>query len=250
MDLPQPHVIGRAEALANLSEAHLPLEVDVYGPGDAWPAVGPALLAHASGTLRSILLLGSGDAHNDASRLLRSLYDHVVTFAWLAAEPSEERLGLWRLDDLAERLKADREAAAAGEPLLDDVNRQQMQREVDAGTGQLLDLASMAFATDRFWAQRLPVFGTDGLGTFRGMYTVLFRNHSGLVHATFRGLNLVTEHLSPTRRRVLVQPPVEGRGPYGLATAVYGIGLLVASESLGWPAADDVHAVFDRYPAR
>jgi hypothetical protein len=34
--------------------------------------------------------------------------------------------------------------------------------------------------------------------------------------------------------------------PLGIATVVYGLGLSVAAETLGWPAADDVTGAFDR----
>lgn len=79
---------------------------------------------------------------------------------------------------------------------------------------------------------------------------MLFRSHSGLVHATFRGLNAVVEDLSPTRRRVLARPPLNGRGAYGMATVVHALGLLVAAQAVGWPSEADVHHVFDTYPVR
>jgi uncharacterized protein DUF5677 len=109
-------VAKRADALAALVEARLPVEDDVVGVHQAWPPVGPALFSRATGTLRSIMLLRPAGAHNDAARLLRSLYDHVVTFAWLAADLSAERLALWRPKDLVERLKADRERQKPANP--------------------------------------------------------------------------------------------------------------------------------------
>lgn len=244
-------VAKRADALAALVEMRLPMDADVVGVHQAWPLVGPALLSHATSTLRSIVLLGPAGAHTDASRLLRSLYDHVVTFAWLAADPSAERLALWRLEDLAQRLKAVREMAEAGEPILDDAARDEMQREVDAATKATTpDLAAKALAADRYWAPQVEALDGTKLGSFRGMYTVLFRSHSGLVHATFRGLNTVVEDLSPTRGRVLVRPPLDGRGAYGMATIVHGLGLLIAAKAVGWPSEADVHNVFDTYPVR
>ena len=86
-DVPVPP--ERPAALAAFVEAHLPIEGDVTGDGDVWTLVGPALLAHATGTLQSTFALAPTDSHKDASRLLRSLYDHVVTFAWLGAEPGQ-----------------------------------------------------------------------------------------------------------------------------------------------------------------
>jgi hypothetical protein len=244
MSVPGGDVIAqRADALAALVEARLPLDMDVPYGGDAWPLAGAALIAHATGTLRSIVLLSAAGAHNDAFRLLRSLYDHAVTFAWLAAQPTGERLEAWRLEDLAARLKMDREAAAAGISLLDDATREQMARDVADAKAKTPDLASKAAAVDRYWAPRVEAIDDE----FRRLYTLLFRTHSGLVHATFRGLNHVTEVVSSTRTRVLVQLPPDGRGATGMATVVYGLALLVAAQALGWPSTADVHAVFDLY---
>lgn len=208
--------------------------------------VGAGLMVHATSSLRSIIFrLRPDGAHNDAARLLRSLYDHVVTFAWLAADPVE-RLPLWRKEDLEERLKMDREFAAAGEDLLPDEVRDQMERDVGAIEGTAPDLASKAFAADRFWLPRINAMRGTGLRSLRGFYTVFFRQHSGLVHATMRGLNHVTVDLNGPRKRLVMEDPLEGsRGPYGSATVVYGIGLLVAAQSLGWPDADQVEAIFD-----
>lgn len=242
-----PSLISRAEALTALVRRRLPVDVTATGPSDAWALVANGLLAHATGTVGSIFILGRGGYHNDASRLLRSLYDHVTTFAWLAADPSAERLGTWRLKDLDTRLKADAEAQRAGEALLEDATRAQMQAELASAIVSIPDLASMAFAADRYWNDREPAIEhPNGLRSFRGLYTVLFRQHSGLVHATFRGLNHVTIDLSPTGRRVVLQAPLDGDGPYGVATVVYGLGLRVAGHSLGWPTAGDVDAAFAR----
>jgi hypothetical protein len=141
----------------------------------------------------------------------------------------------------------DREAAAAGISLLDDATREQMARDVEDAKAKTPDLASKAAAVDRYWAPRVEAIDD---GEFRRLYTLLFRTHSGLVHATFRGLNHVTEVVSSTRTRVLVQLPLEGRGASGMATVVHGLALLVAPQALGWPSTADVHGVFDLYEAR
>jgi ribosomal protein S18 acetylase RimI-like enzyme len=51
------------------------------------------------------------------------------------------------------------------------------------------------------------------------------------------------------RAGVVLEAPLEGRAsPYGMASVVYGLGLLVAARSLGWPDAGEVEAIFARYP--
>jgi hypothetical protein len=205
-------------------------------------------LALSATSLRSIVFrLGPDGAHNDASRLLRSVYDHVVTFAWLATDPPS-LLQVWRKADLQERLKMDREARSAGEQLLPDDVRDEMERSVAGIEGKAPDLASKAVIADRHWAPRIEQLQADGLRSFRGLYTIIFRQHSGLVHATFRGLNHVTVDLEPPRKRIVMKDVAPtGNGPYGMATAVYGLGLLVASEALGWPDAAEVDDIFDRF---
>jgi hypothetical protein len=88
----------------------------------------------------------------------------------------------------------------------------------------------------KHWIPRIGgALRPGSLSSFRGFYTILFREHSGLAHATMRGLNHVTDLVLPRRRVVLEAPLGESRGPYGMATTVYGIGLLVAAQALGWP---------------
>jgi hypothetical protein len=178
---------------------------------------------------------------------LRSLYDHVVTFAWLGADPPP-RLALWRKEDLEGRLKIHREFAAAGEQLIPDGEREQMERGIARLDGKAPDLASKAAMADKHWIPRIGgALRPNSLSSFRGFYTILFREHSGLVHATMRGLNHVTVDLAPPRKRVVLEAPLgESNGPYGMATVVYGVGLLVTAQALGCPDADEVEAVFAR----
>jgi hypothetical protein len=239
-------IAQRAAALAELVERRLPLEADSNGIATAWPLAGPGLLALATASLKSIFLLRPHQAHNDSSRLLRSLYDHVVTFAWLAVDPPA-RLGPWRKNDLEERLKMAREFDASDTELLPRLARAQMERDIANTEGSVPGLADMALNADKHWLPRIPDLDGTGFKSFRGLYTVLFREHSGLVHATMRGLNHVTVDLDPPRKRLVLQAPLDGsRGPYGMATVIHTLGLLVASQSLGWPEADEVRAIHTR----
>jgi hypothetical protein len=236
----------RADALAQLVEARLPLDADSNGPETAWPLVAPALLAAATGSLKSIFVLRPHEAHNDASRLLRSLYDHVVTFAWLAVDPPG-RLAPWREADLRKRLTMADEFEEVGIELLSPDARADMERDVARTEGSVPNLADMAADADEYWLPRLPDLDGTGFKSFRGLYTVLFRNHSGLVHAAMRGLNHVTIDLPRRRKRVVIQVPLgDSRGPYGMATVIHSFGLFMAEQSLGWPDANEVRAIFDR----
>jgi hypothetical protein len=240
----------RAEALAALVAERLPAEYDITGDHDAWPLVGAGLLSRATSTLRHVFDAGRGGQSIDAATLGRSLYEHILHLAWLGADPSPARLQEWRKANLMERLKADSDARTVGVPLLDDAARADMQAQVDAMTGNKLVLPNLAIAADKHWAGKLPAMGSHReLHSFKGLYAVLYRQYSGTAHPSYIGLNHVVEDVTSIRKRVVVEKPPEGRGPFGMATVVYAIGLYVAAESLGWPRAERVTAAFDRYPA-
>jgi hypothetical protein len=147
-------------------------------------------------------------------------------------------------------LKIHRGFADASELLIPDADREQMERDIARLDGKAPDLASKAALADDYWIPRIGgALRAESLNSFRGFYTILFREHSGLVHATMRGLNHVTVDLAAPRKRVVLEAPLgESRGPYGMATVVYGVGLLVAAQALGWPDADEINAIFARYP--
>jgi hypothetical protein len=62
-----------------------------------------------------------------------------------------------------------------------------MEHDIARLEGKAPDLASKA-AADKHWIPRIGgALKADSLSSFRGFYTILFRDHSGLVHATMRG---------------------------------------------------------------
>ena len=81
----------RGRNLIALVEPHLPVEVGPVGPADAWQPVGPSLISRQGGSLTSLLALRSLGGEADPLVLLRTLYEHAATFAWLAADPGEDR---------------------------------------------------------------------------------------------------------------------------------------------------------------
>jgi hypothetical protein len=195
------HNRRRADALRELVTERLPAEYDATGDDDAWPLIGTALFSRATSTLRHVFDAARGGQSVDAATLGRSLYEHVVHFAWLAADPSAARLQEWRKADLVQRLKADNDARSVGVPLVDDQARAQLQAQVDAMTGNDLVLANLAIAADKHWAGKLPGMGTyRQTSSFRGMYAILYRNYSGTAHPSYIGLNHVVEDVTDVRK--------------------------------------------------
>lgn len=239
----------RGRALTTLVVRRLPQDFEITGSADAWPAVGVALLSRMTTTLGSILDLQSAGLEVDAATLSRSLYEHSVHFAWLAAEPTPTRLEEWRKNDLDARLKADADMRRHGVKTITDQRRAELQAEVAQLVGNTLHLEQLAFDADKHWASRIPGFVGGTVWSFGGLYALLYRHYSATAHPSMRGLNRVTDDISATVRHIRLERTYEGNGPYGMATVLFGVALYVAAARLGWPASDEINRVFARDPA-
>jgi Family of unknown function (DUF5677) len=227
----------------------LPIERDVHGDHDAWPLVGAGLVSRTTTTMQHLLDAQRRGRMADGSTLARSLFEHVVHLAWLAANPSAARIQEWRRYDLRSRVVAADDAAQRGIELISPPDLAQLKAQVAGLTGRdRLTLETLTIEADKHWANRLPGMGTSRQKeSLRGFYAILYRNYSGVAHPSFRGLNPVVEDVTGTRKRVVLEKHYAGSGPYGMATIIYAFGLYISSASLGWPDAARVSAAFDRY---
>ena len=241
-------VQGRGRELIGLVSDRLPREFDSTVIADRWPLIGSALLSRMTTTLATVLDLQPARREADSSTLTRSLYEHAVHFAWLAADPSLANIERWRKDDLVQRLKADDDATRHGFPVLTPENRVSFEQQVESMSGAPLVLADLAIAADKHWAGKLKGLQThEQLMSLSGLYTLVYRSYSAIAHPSEMGLQRVTEEIGQGRQRVQIEQPSTRFGPWGIAGVVYTIALLAASESLGWPDADAVYAVYERY---
>jgi hypothetical protein len=241
---------ARGRELIDLAAGHFPQEFRVTGNADAFPLIGAGLVSRMTGTMRAILALLPEGREADAATLLRSLYEHAVHLAWLAADPSAERIQEWKKDDLESRLKADADLRERGQPILTDEEREALERQVAGLLGNgLVPLTNLAVAADKRWEGTLPGMGAhDEVKSFRGFYALVYRSSSGFAHPTYRGLNAVAAEVGPGRQQVWLEDRYEGTGPYGMATLIFGFGLYLSSAALGWPDAKEIGAIFERYP--
>jgi hypothetical protein len=237
----------RAEKLVELVALHLPVETSATAPSDSWALVGPALIARATGTLEAIFALLPEGRDSDALVLLRSLYEHVVTFAWLGADPTEERMQRWMKSDRQARLDADDDCRQLGVIVLTDEQRAMFERQVKNLPKEMPTLEQRTRAADTAWKSKIAgLRGSDQPRSFRGLYGIAYRHHSALAHPSDMGINRVVVDFGGGRQRVqLEKRDPEMTGPFGMAVVVYALGLLVASETLDWPPVDDVHAAFE-----
>lgn len=238
----------RGRALIRLVTRRLPREFDIMSDETTWPAVAVGLLSRMATTLESMLDLLPAGREADAATLGRSLYEHAVHFAWLAADPSE-RVRDWHRYDLDQRLKAEADMRRYGRRALTDAKREALQAQLAAlGGRRVLKLDQLALASDRYWIGKIPGLERgESIQSFGGLYASLYRWYSGIAHPTALGLNRVSDNIGPRRRRVRVETEYIGRGPYGMATVVFGLALFIAAAALGWPTKDQIEAVFARY---
>jgi hypothetical protein len=240
---------ARGLELLELATAYFPQDFDFVADADAGPFMLTAMLGRMVGTMRAILAQHPAELEADAGAAVRGLFEQAVYLAWIAADPSVERIQAWRKVDLKARLVSDNDGRAHGNPLFTDQQRADVEAQVAKLSGDRLVLASVAEEADQYWAQKLPGMGGKGEAqSFRGFYAFVYRNYSGFTHSTYRGLHPVVVDLSPTRKRVRLEEPYEGSGPYGMATVIFGLSLLVTGSTLGWPNGGDVVAIFERNP--
>lgn len=236
----------RAGTLIGLVRRYLPLEVRVKDLPDVWRLYGPALLARQAGTLEAMFALRPLNREADALVLLRTLYEHGVTFAWLAADPGIDRIGRFRKSDLVSRIELDKDMQKLNEPALAEDVRRRFERERDALPGSLPKLEKLTEDADRRWRDVLPGWEEGTAKTYRGLYASAYRRQSMVAHPSEMGLNFVAADLPDGAVRVqLEQQDPETRGPFGLSVIVVAFSLYIASHSLGWPRTEEINAVFD-----
>jgi hypothetical protein len=239
----------RGRALVELVAKQLPREVEI-SPEDFWASVSLGLLSRMAGTLSSIIGLQPGGRRADAAILGRSLYEHAVHFAWLAADAGTARLQEWRKYDLQQRLKADSEMMRFAAGFYTSEQRAYVESQVASLSGRDLHLAQLAIAADECWIARTPGLVAGTTKSFAGLYASLYRHASGTAHPTALGLDRVTDDLSATRRRIRLETAEPGGpDPYGMATIVFGVVLQVSSQALGWPSEAEIEEIFERYPS-
>src|SRR5579862_2514680 len=178
----------RATTLLAVVAPHFPLDVSSTGRHDDWGVTGPAFVARATRLVQALCALP--DDHESAAGLLvRVLYEHVATFAWLAIDPLKH-LPQWIRRDRLERLKVDNDMARFGRALLTQPSRSAFEAERDSIPDAWPALPGMAEQADAHWSTRINAFSTDVYG-LRGMYVVMYRPLSALVHGMAESLHRV-----------------------------------------------------------
>lgn len=184
-----------ADRLCALVESRLPLTVESDGSEDDWNVVGPAILAAAARHLRGIShLQETFPSAVIGWQLVRSMFEYVVTYAWVAADPAT-RTQQWLKYDYVYRLKLHNDFRELGETFLEEADRQRVEGFLP-DVAEMPDLVSRTRAADETWAeplQELEDYLPEENRSFRRLYPVIYRNGSRFTHQSSHVVNaLVT----------------------------------------------------------
>jgi hypothetical protein len=236
-----PYEIERINGeLVALIYNRLPLRY--YGGEPWWSVSAAALVLRMAGTLESITSLLRSPHSHDRTVLLRALWEHVVVFSWISADP-EARFFIW-IDHASFRmLQAHRDAVGLGlEPLL-------TEHEIkNTPARKLPELKVMARDADEHWGPRLTgwrIFDpkSPSVLTLRGLYTYFYRVASRTAHAE---PETVEPYIDADSAPIAVRLPIEGNFLHAqLAGPMFALALLVAADRYKWISPEAVLQIVD-----
>ncbi len=133
-------LLASRHLLLQLAEVCLPVRMrftDKTSYFESWEITRAAFMARMSSTLRHLGYLVPSYSRLDGLALARTLIDHVITFAWIGAEP-KTRLPRFLYDSVEDQLlKDDRVRQRGRDPLLADPERARLLRYLHARLAQL-----------------------------------------------------------------------------------------------------------------
>ncbi len=237
----------RSRELVGVVDRYLPVAAGEDNRHDSWQVTGPALIARGRNTLESLTAVAAVRHRADASILLRSLFEHFVSFAWLAADPAN-RMPNWLASDATQRLKIDADFRTIGEPVFDEKVRREMEARRSAAAA-MPALPERAVRVDEEWGTRLRELNAISPHvSARGIYRAVYREGSSFTHPTIYGIEPVVDGSQQTVFVRAGERPPEHPGALVLGPLTYALELFVSAEALGWPMKEEIHSVFKRHP--
>jgi Family of unknown function (DUF5677) len=229
----------RVRGLRELTSTFLPRTMPSTGDHADWPLSGFAMLARACGTAESALALAVERRATDAGALSRTLFEEVVTFAWIAIDPAANAQA-WVRWDRRQRIKLDNDLVDCGAPgLLDPQVREQFEALIASGPMMPEDLPQRTVDADAHWAPRVDAIEPDPTSerSFRGMYRIVYRTDSQYAHAAVRSVEpfVVPAETAGQFRVVPVETDPGPITPFTRVPMLYALALLVAEPALGLP---------------
>lgn len=252
--------LATAEQLLLLANTKFPFDVSpsvLTADGDAeldsWEIAAPAFLFTGMTCLVSIVALGKMSlprgGSQDAFVLLRRLYEHAVTFAWIATDP-ERNAKAWVASDFQQRLKVHRELVELGHAGLRPATEAKYRAYIAANPTLMPGVKDRTIQADKHWAKRIELHGRkmpmpSRRLSFEALYTLIYRAASADAHATVGGLHPWVRGRGGGKFTVGVAEGDTGeRFPFTLSPIVFAAWLFVNEHVLGWPNPDAVTVAF------
>jgi hypothetical protein len=226
---------GKAtEEITTLIRERLPLSWSRDDDLDeiAWPIVAAGFLARGAVLLDSIADLHRRGKAADGQILLRVILEHATTFCWIAIDPTPN-VAEWRRWDDYRSKKTHNDAARFGIKVLTD---EKLAEIGDPPKPRGVD--QLAEAVDRHWSKCEPAFRDEGILTFRGLYSAIYRRTSKLVHPTQEGMERHSELSDDEATISAEERPGSPPDLPELGLAAMGFALIVYAHHFDWPDPD------------
>jgi hypothetical protein len=239
-----PGALAAIGKLLALLDERLPLKVE-DAHEEPMRLIGPALLVRGACTLEAIGKLAELERRAEPGVLLRVLLEHMIVFAWLSAEPTNERIGLWLKYDSKRRLAMHGDMPEGMPDLLNPQMHAYFTGIRQTVEGEFPDMRSCAKQADDHWRTRLPgvLHPANDWASFLGLYRVVYRFMSAPTNAHLLGLQSVIKQ-TPGAELIDMEPRGDRQPAVCLAPVAYALGLHVSSVTLGWPPKEALEVVF------
>lgn len=204
-----------------------------------WTLQVAAALLRLADMADAVLVHMRARRDQDASAALRSMYELVVTLAWLLIDPVK-RLKLWEGEALLQQLKLHNDLASFGEHLLTNADV-----KVAQSAKGMPPLTNRAEESDAHWSSRIRGLHAPGhLLSFRGMYNAIYRLGSQPTHGSIAS---VMPYIEREPRRFVVRSPSPDNGtlPYALVSPLLAMTLCVVASEVRWIDDKKVRAIND-----
>lgn len=238
--------VNSIRALLDIASAQLPREIVGEIDAELPELVCSGLLARQIELAESVLDLERRPTDSSKAILIRSMFDHAVTMAWIAADDSSDRIQRFRKTDAKRRLDIEKDAQKFGESILSPKIHRDLEAQVSSLPSEMPNLKQRAENADEFWIGKIPGLGQGPASTYLGLYAFAYRNHSTLEHASRMGLNAVVDDVGEGRKLVHLEVlDLRRHGPLGQAAILLGLSLLVLSVRFEWPGQQGVLDAFE-----
>jgi hypothetical protein len=239
-----------------------------YSRDTNWSQWSAAALVRMADTVEAAMRLMQSGNDVDGRTLVRSLYEQVVTLAWVAIDPGPHYsrwLGqaLWNdlqlhndAEEFGVAVMSPGEVAHARRLLGLTENEGEQTRASECGVRRargnrpaadrlLPPVPERAHAADEHWSRRIEgLHPPRHMLSFRGLYPVAFRVPSRAVHGAVGALGVyITDR---GNRRVVHLARREGRLMWALVGPLFGMGLTIAAQDAWWIDESEVRALVDR----